>query len=183
MSDCKFCPVEKDCGYEFKPTDCVQQRKFKQSAIKETGNPFKLTHGAINHIEISDFEINKEVAKELGYLVKEYFEFGQLGFTEKYHAQYPNTIWAARTNENGEQCEVWEQINFCEAPEDAWPIITENKIAVMPDSDNTWKAGCLPSSPYAVGWAYFVRGQIKPLRAAMIAFLNMRKNQKGEIVI
>jgi hypothetical protein len=30
MSDCQLCPVEKDCGYEYKPCDCTQQRKFKQ---------------------------------------------------------------------------------------------------------------------------------------------------------
>ena len=28
MSDCTFCPVEKDCFYPYKPTDCVHQRKF-----------------------------------------------------------------------------------------------------------------------------------------------------------
>lgn len=29
MSDCQFCPVESECGYEYKPCDCVHQRKFK----------------------------------------------------------------------------------------------------------------------------------------------------------
>lgn len=28
MSDCTYCPVEKDCYYPYKPTDCVHQRKF-----------------------------------------------------------------------------------------------------------------------------------------------------------
>lgn len=29
MSNCNLCPVEKLCCYEYKPCDCVQQRKFK----------------------------------------------------------------------------------------------------------------------------------------------------------
>lgn len=28
MSDCQFCPVESECHYPYKPTECVQQRKF-----------------------------------------------------------------------------------------------------------------------------------------------------------
>ena len=28
MSDCKFCPIEKECHYPFKPCDCVHQRKY-----------------------------------------------------------------------------------------------------------------------------------------------------------
>lgn len=29
MSDCMFCEIEDECGYEYKPCDCVHQRKFK----------------------------------------------------------------------------------------------------------------------------------------------------------
>lgn len=28
MSDCNYCPVEKECHYPYKPCDCVHQRKF-----------------------------------------------------------------------------------------------------------------------------------------------------------
>lgn len=34
MSDCQHCPVEKSCDYEYKPCDCVHQRKFKQVELK-----------------------------------------------------------------------------------------------------------------------------------------------------
>lgn len=30
MSDCQLCDVEHICGYEYKPCDCAQQRKFKE---------------------------------------------------------------------------------------------------------------------------------------------------------
>jgi len=33
MSDCTYCEVEKDCAYEYKPCDCVHQRKFKAKVI------------------------------------------------------------------------------------------------------------------------------------------------------
>ncbi len=29
MSDCNSCPVETICGYQYKPCDCVHQRKFR----------------------------------------------------------------------------------------------------------------------------------------------------------
>ena len=32
MSDCDHCNIEPECGYEYKPCDCVQQRKFKPLA-------------------------------------------------------------------------------------------------------------------------------------------------------
>lgn len=31
-NDCFTCPVEKECGYEYKPCDCVHQRKFKHKS-------------------------------------------------------------------------------------------------------------------------------------------------------
>lgn len=38
MSDCEYCPVEKQCAYEYKPCDCVNQRKFK-AIVLESVNP------------------------------------------------------------------------------------------------------------------------------------------------
>jgi hypothetical protein len=34
MSGCACCPVEKQCDYEYKPCDCVHQRKFVQVELK-----------------------------------------------------------------------------------------------------------------------------------------------------
>lgn len=36
MSDCEYCPVEKDCHYPYKPCDCVGQRKFWSSEKAES---------------------------------------------------------------------------------------------------------------------------------------------------
>lgn len=38
MSDCATCPVERICVYQYKPTECVHQRKFVEAedAVKCT---------------------------------------------------------------------------------------------------------------------------------------------------
>lgn len=43
MSDCILCEVESQCGYEYKPCDCFQQRKFKpkDSTVIENNNGTK----------------------------------------------------------------------------------------------------------------------------------------------
>lgn len=35
---CDTCPVEKECGYEYKPCDCCDQRKFKPKDAKTTSH-------------------------------------------------------------------------------------------------------------------------------------------------
>ncbi len=35
MSDCNYCPVEKECHYPYKPCDCVHQRKFWSEERRE----------------------------------------------------------------------------------------------------------------------------------------------------
>lgn len=38
MSDCQFCPVERECFYPYKPTECAQQRKFwSEQEAKDRG--------------------------------------------------------------------------------------------------------------------------------------------------
>lgn len=128
----------------------------------------------MNYDNMSDFEINNYVAFSLGILVKTEYDTGMLGFTEKYHAEYPNNIWAAQTDDLGNQSGAWGQVNFCAIPEQSWPVIVDNKIAVMPDSDGTWKAGNLPDKN-TVGWSNFTRGHSNPLRAAMICYLKMQE--------
>lgn len=39
MSDCQCCPVETECGYEYKPCDCVHQRKFTPVETKPEQSP------------------------------------------------------------------------------------------------------------------------------------------------
>lgn len=78
---------------------------------------------------MSDFEINVLVAKASGLLVKESFDTGLLGFTERYHRKYPNTIWAAK-HKNGEQIDAWEQINFFAHPEEMMPLVFAHGISM-----------------------------------------------------
>ncbi|WP_299197006.1 phage protein NinX family protein [uncultured Amphritea sp.] len=120
----------------------------------------------ISYEHMSDFEINNLVAFALGYLVKTEIEDGLCGFTKEYHEKYPNTIWAAKTDDRGEQCEAWEQMNFCSSPEEAWPILTKmikagHFIAFDGDSVicDTWHQ-------------YHDEG--KELMALMIVFLKMQ---------
>lgn len=129
----------------------------------------------MNYDTASDFDINQAVAKALGYLVKTEIEDGLCGFTKAYHAKYPDTIWAAETDESGEQCAAWEQINFCSSPENAWPIIVENKISIVTTDEklDKWIAAVYSSTdPY---YCYPEYEHENPLRAAMIVFLKLKE--------
>ena len=58
----------------------------------------------------------------------------------------------------------------CNKPADAWPIITENRIAIIPTFDE-WTASF--GGPEKSRRSYMARN-IGPLRAAMIVFLKMQ---------
>lgn len=61
--------------------------------------------------------------------------------------------------------------DYCNNPSDAWPIIVENHIAVVPYQYTIPQAW-----PTAFGAAStFTTEDRNPLRAAMIAFLKMRE--------
>lgn len=62
-------------------------------------------------------------------------------------------------------------VDYCNRIEDAWPIIVENHIAVVPYQYTTPQAW-----PTAFGSASkFTTEDRNPLRAAMIVFLKMRE--------
>ncbi|HIF9037232.1 TPA: phage protein NinX family protein [Yersinia enterocolitica] len=76
------------------------------------------------------------------------------------------------------------QIDYCNNPADAWPIITENKISIIHDGgENEYTAcygfkfeyGCwdLASIPEH----YHTHGN--PLRAAMVAFLKIKDRESS----
>ena len=126
----------------------------------------------IDYESMSDFDINKAVAFSLRYLVKTDFEQGLGGFTENYHRKYPNTIWAAKTDDSGGQCEAWEQMNFCAEPQDSWPIIQRNNIATQPrPSSEEWFAFSICENEFEVS-------DKNPLRAAMIVYLMMNEAEQ-----
>lgn len=65
------------------------------------------------------------------------------------------------------------EVDYCNNISDAWPIIMENKIWIQPDmiGDGFWHC-------YDCENQHFSKHK-KPLRAAMIVFLMMRKEQKS----
>lgn len=76
-------------------------------------------------------------------------------------------------------CIGWKEFDPCNNPADAWPIIIENKIAIIPDSaDGEWVA-FNEFTLYEGDWMFasdperHVNGS-NPLRVAMIVFLMMK---------
>jgi len=67
---------------------------------------------------------------------------------------------------------------FCSMPDAIMPIAFANQIAIMPDSDGSWKSGRLPSNPaMTFGWSNFVRGYKNPLRAICEVYILMSANK------
>ncbi|EPK7525622.1 phage protein NinX family protein [Klebsiella variicola] len=113
-----------------------------------------------DYSKMSDFEINKAVGDAIGL---EWSELDQ--------------------NYNG-LC-YWEVgclfvFNPIKDPADAWPIIAENRIGIIPAPENGWwkaahrKVGS-DSDPY------HMNKDSNPLRAAMIVFLMMQESKNAKI--
>jgi len=113
---------------------------------------------------MSDFEINKKVAELLGYTVVEVFS-DHIGFTEKYHKDYPATVWAYIPDETPQ-----EQLCFTGSWEDAGPLIEKYKICVKwLDDDRGWRAH---SKCYQ-----YQSDDKDPCRAAMLTLIKMEIKQ------
>ena len=89
--------------------------------------------------KMSDFEINKEVAKKLGMKIKTEFD-NKFGFTERYHAEYPSTVWAAECA-NGRQFSPWEQVCYTGDWADIGPIIEKYGIDIEWPEDHLGSIG------------------------------------------
>jgi hypothetical protein len=76
----------------------------------------------INDEEWTEFDINERCAELLGLIVQTEFK-KRIGFTEEFHIAYPNTVWAARVDERGDQVSAWEQMVFTRCPADTDAII------------------------------------------------------------
>lgn len=62
--------------------------------------------------------------------------------------------------------------DFCNNPDDAWPIITSNRIGIVPDTaTDKWAA-------HHGDWDIAI-ADVNPLRAAMIIFLMMQDSRKS----
>lgn len=113
-----------------------------------------------NYEEMSDFEINKAVALIAGVTFND--DGAPVRFVECDTGAYAD----------------FNEIEFdpCNNPEDAGPIIIENRIGTIPAPDNgLWKAAHRKvgndDTPY-----HFTQDK-NPLRAAMIVFLKMNEDK------
>lgn len=61
--------------------------------------------------------------------------------------------------------------NYCNNPEEAWPIITEYRISIIDLNDKEW--GCRVEGAHGVMRAI----NENPLRCAMIVFLMMKEGE------
>lgn len=101
----------------------------------------------MDYNNLSDFEINKGVATEIG------------GFDKANFFEVHSVIFKS--------CGRFQYTCFdpCNNPTDAWEIITTNKIGLSPSGD-IWHAYSPEEN--------FLFSDVNPLRAAMIVFLKMQ---------
>ena len=118
----------------------------------------------VDYSKLSDFEINSAVHNAK---LKEPYQLVFMG---------DNRI--AWTKENGDQI-ITDEVpytknwvhNYCNNPADAWPIIVENRIRIIPILYTQWMA-----EDYLEDVSSYHEN---PLRAAMIVFLMMQDAENG----
>lgn len=124
----------------------------------------------MNYEEMSGFEINMHVALANDYLVMEMDDKAKIGMTPDFHKNYPDIVWVAE-HEHGVQTMAWEQFCPTLSISDAWPIITEDRIALVPAFD-IWDAS---KGDFNHDRRNFQVQDKNPLRAAMIVFLKLKE--------
>lgn len=114
-----------------------------------------------DYSKLSDFEINKLVAISTGHK-----QFSSLGWQGLQDGDFNAVMVRGPMKIGG--------FDPCNNPEDAWPIIVENKIAIYPNnkSASSWMARASFSEISISHW------NENPLRAAMIVFLMMQENRE-----
>ena len=124
-----------------------------------------------DYSKLSDFEINKRVAMALNIDMHFFISESEDSFDSEVLPSEMGPIWQTSADmvlkyspSNG-NC-----FNPCNNPSDAWPIIVEHHIAVVPYRHT------LPQAwPTAFGLrSRFTTEDANPLRAAMIVFLMMQ---------
>lgn len=112
-----------------------------------------------DYSRLSDFEINFLVAEALN----------KFEYVSDHNAEGGSAVLCDSLRD----CDTYD---YCNDPSDAWPIITENKIAIKPKLI-TKKEYATPSD-YIDGWEAKVHStwfeDKNPLRCAMIVFLMLR---------
>lgn len=123
----------------------------------------------VDYSKLSDFEINSAVHNAL--------------LNNPYSLVFMGDDQIAWTAENGDQI-VTNKVpytkngvhDYCNNPSDAWPIIVENRIGIIPaPSYGEWKAA--HSALGDDGTPHHFTQHNNPLRAAMIVFLMMQEEK------
>lgn len=122
----------------------------------------------MDYSQLSDFEINKRIAIALNIDMHFFIPESENSFDLEILPSEMGPIWQTSADmvlqyspSNG-NC-----FNPCNNPADAWPIITANRIAIIPAMNaDKWAAN-------HGDWDVFST-DAKPLRAAMIVFLMMQ---------
>ena len=105
--------------------------------------------------EISDFEINSKVGLHLGHRVSREHECIETGSC------------LILTKNYGERIEF----NPCNNPNDAWPIIVENKIDLAHTVSGKANCAVFKADERGIYREFYTTTNENPLRAAMICFL------------
>lgn len=70
------------------------------------------------------------------------------------------------------------RMNFCNNPNDAWPIIFDNKISIEFDADGLADSPAQWANARSLMTDDVCMYQVNPLRAAMIVFLMMKEDKQ-----
>jgi hypothetical protein len=111
-----------------------------------------------NYEEMSDFEINQAIA---------------IGIHSKMSVGYDySKHLSVSTSYDGERVIDYcgAELDYCNNPRDAWPIILENKIYLYPYNEKLWRV-CIVTS----GKVTLTAMNENPLRCAMIVYLMKRE--------
>jgi hypothetical protein len=124
--------------------------------VQQVRQAIMVTEGVMDYSKLSDFEINKLVAESssVDSCVRVNFSGDAIGGSAE--------KWLCRN-------EGLTKFDPCNNSADAWPIITEHMIAIIPSNlkDGRWAA-------HINEWD-FAASHENPLRAAMTAFLKMQE--------
>jgi len=110
----------------------------------------------MNYSELTDFEINKRVAEALGYTEI------TMGYTTSSLMVEMKGLESTRRD-----------VDYCNNPSDAWPIILENRIDIQWSGHSALCLGFINNNEDSI----MIRHD-NPLRAAMIVFLMMKESEQ-----
>lgn len=126
----------------------------------------------MDYSQLSDFEINKLVANATGTQVEETYQFVNGG--EDIADHMSGIVLMRKITSNRKH---WKIYDPCNSPEDAWPIIHDNRISlVIDDTTDEWSSALVNDFSDDMAFQHSNANK-NPLRAAMITFLLIQESQ------